>query len=146
MPGDFDSNNFKPREKAVSISYPLSNGRPRYSSGAHRPPKAIIEEIIGEPEHRPQGYRMSRLAVILTTISAFLLLITGGSIYRERWTPFGMYGDEMEEDPAKHLVIASYTGQNVSWLDEIPSEYVPNVMMSSTLFQRLMIKSALPAR
>lgn len=80
------------------------------------------EEMRGE-RPRPQTTRMPRIAIIIVSVIALLLIIPGSKLYRDHFDGSGLFGDDLTKDPSKHLVIASYTGQNVSWLDQIPSEY-----------------------
>ena len=63
--------------------------------------------------------------------SARLLKIFGGFLvgcalvwFATRGRATYSFERNVVETREKHLVIASYSKQNVSWLDEIPSEYV----------------------
>lgn len=79
------------------------------------------DDYVGLTSAVPKEPRVgiSRIKVLIVFIIAVILIVPGSWLYRDR---FEELWDQVEENPTKALVIASYTKQNVSWLDEIPSE------------------------
>ncbi|KAL9054550.1 MAG: hypothetical protein Q9162_004106 [Coniocarpon cinnabarinum] len=115
----------KPRERSVSNAYPNGKGR-RYTLPTHLPTKESDSANKSALDMRDRSRaRMPWVRVIIVFAIAVILLVPGSQIYRSRWTPYGMFGDDYDKNPTKHLVIASYTGQNVSWLDQVPSDWTP---------------------
>ena len=82
------------------------------------------------PPNRRGALMLKPRLLLFFIVVIFLLLVPGSWVYRDRLDELWAQEDQ---HPTKALVVASYVNQSVSWLDEIPTECVTQLLSTVRL-------------